>query len=1000
MLRMLLAAAIAAIFAFQYSPQTALGTFRLADGFQIELFAAEPLVADPVAMEVDENGRTYVVEMHGYPLDVAGSGRVMLLQDTDGDGRPDRSTVFADGFRLPNGIMRWKKGVLVTDAPDIWYLEDTDGDGRAEIKRVMLTGFARTNPQHMMNTPIYGLDNWIYVANESPVRTIRYQSVFGDAGSEIEFPDRPQGPRLPADGGGRNVRFRPDSYEAEILASRGQFGHTFDAWGHHFLNTNNRHIYQEVIQQRYVLRNPSLVVPSVVQQLPDYRQPADVFAITNNPEFQLLTDVGVMTSASGLTYYAADLFPPAYRTAAFVAESAHNLVHVDSVREQGATFRSSRMFEGREFLASTDPWFRPVNFYLGPDGALYVIDYYREIIEHPEWLDEETAKSPRLYAGRDKGRIYRITPKGTAPASWLDRIPLGHAPAPDVVRALTNPNIWWRRNAQRLLVDRNPRDAIGPLTSLAASTDSPMGRVHALWTLDGLRKLDARTIDAALADPDPGVRENAIQLAELHLRGNPSLVPKLISMRNDPHPRVRYQLLLTLGSVDLPAASDVRNELLFADVEDDWVQLAALSAPGSNPAKLWHAATSRFTDKETPARAALIARIAGAAGTGKRRDVVVDLVRSTVSAASGGWWRTATLEGLAGGIRSGAKPGAELDAERTLVADLAFSAEAPLIRHAAFQLLEALGIPGDVAAPVLQKAEHLVADPRADAESRADAVGVLALRDVKPYAQLLRGVLERPEPAGVQAAAVRALAAPSGVAAAAVFVDLWDRWTPAVRAEAVRALVREPARIRLLLDAVGAGKINASEIDRSLRIRMMMVDDNALRARARALFPESIAGGDMTRRDDRARAIARYQSAVAMSGDAERGRQVFGRVCSVCHQYRGANGTPFGPDLGEVRHHLPASLLVDILDPNHSIADRFALWNVVLTDGSEAGGIIIEETADSVTFRLPGGTQSTVPRARIKSMRVSNISAMPEGLETQIDVQQMADLIAFIRNGT
>src|SRR5687768_15970347 len=195
-----------------YSPRDALKTFRLADNFQIELFAAEPLIADPVAMEVDERGRTYVVEMPGYPLDVGGSGRIMLLHDTDRNGTPDRSTVFAAGLRLPTGIMRWKKGVIVTDSPEVWYLEDTDGDGRADVKRVMLTGFALTNPQHTTNTPLYGLDNWIYLANEGPVRTIRYGGLFGDVGTAVHFPARPDAPRLPPDADGRNVRFRPDTY--------------------------------------------------------------------------------------------------------------------------------------------------------------------------------------------------------------------------------------------------------------------------------------------------------------------------------------------------------------------------------------------------------------------------------------------------------------------------------------------------------------------------------------------------------------------------------------------------------------------------------------------------------------------------------------------------------------------------------------------------------------------------------------------------------------------
>jgi putative heme-binding domain-containing protein len=299
--------------------------------------------------------------------------------------------------------------------------------------------------------------------------------------------------------------------------------------------------------------------------------------------------------------------------------------------------------------------------------------------------------------------------------------------------------------------------------------------------------------------------------------------------------------------------------------------------------------------------------------------------------------------------------------------------------------------------PVLRKAEELIADRSAEAGTRADAVRLLALRDVTAYAPALRGLLERAEPAAVQIAAVRALGATRGPEAASTFVSLWQGWTPAVRAEAVRALVRDSARIRVLLDAVAAGTINAAEIDRPLRIRMMMNDDERLRERARALFPESAAAGDGRTRDSRAEAVTKYHAAATLAGDAARGRQVYARVCSVCHQYRGADGTPFGPDLGEVRNRLPGALLVDILDPNRAIADRHALWTVELTDGSTAGGTIADETADAVTLRLPGGGDATIERARIKSMRVSAVSAMPEGLESQIDVQQMADLIAFIR---
>jgi len=979
-----------------YSPAEALETFRIADGFQIELFAAEPLVTSPVAMEVDEHGRLFVVEMHGYPLDVGGSGRVTLLEDTNRDGRPDKSTVFADGLRLPTGIMRWKQGVLVTDSPQVWYLEDADGDGRAEIKREILTGFALSNPQHTTNTPVYGLDNWIYLANEGPVRTIRYRDIFGDAGGEVRFPDRPNAARLPPDADGRNVRVRPDTYELEMLSARSQFGQTFDAWGHHFNVTNGRHMYQEVIAARYLARNPALVIPSVIEQIPDYRQPAAVFPITRNPEFQLLTDIGVMTAASGLTYYLGALFPPAYHNAAFVAEGAHNLVHVAAVREHGVTFRASRMFDGREFLASTDAWFRPVNFYLGPDGALYVIDYYRKILEHPEWLDDATAKSNDLYAGRDRGRIYRVVPTGTPSPSWMNRVALGRAPVEELVRTLAHPDIWWRRHAQRLLVDRGSASASGSapaLASLATGRESAVGRVHALWTFDGLGSITPALIERALLDGTPGVRENAIKLAELHLPRHASLAAALLRLADDPDPKVRFQLLLTLGGIDSAQAATVRQRLLFDHIEDGWMQIAGLSAARVDAVAMLRTAIERLAHAETSGRREFFRRIAAIAGAAKDVAATQEFVRvvSSPAASSADWWRAATLEGLAGGLSPERRLAIELDTERALLANMLFGRETAPIRRASLQMLEAIGLPGvPVRSSLLQAAAGLVPDVAAPADARADAVRILALGDLSPYAPLLRDVLNRPEPSPVHVAAVRALAEPKGEQVGAAFVSLWDRWTPAVRDEAVRALVREPGRIRILLDAVDAGTIKVSEIERGLRVRMMMVDDDELRARARRLF-----GGTTTAGKE---AMAQFQLAATKPGDPDRGRQVFARTCSVCHQYRGSGGAPFGPDLGEVRNRLPLALLTDILHPNQSIADGYELWIVELADGTTTAGVISAETPTSVTIRQQGGGDATIARSRVTAMRISNLSAMPEGLEAQMDVEQMADLIAFIRS--
>src|SRR5580704_4478625 len=265
-----------------YSPADALKTFQLESGYRIEPFAAEPAVVSPVAMDVDENGDIYVVEDRGYPLNIDGKlGRVKMLRDTNGDGIPDRVTIFADHLVLPTGVMRWKKGILVTDAPDVWYLEDTDGDGVADVKRKVLTGFPFTNPQHTVNGLVYGLDNWIYLAAQNPATATIFKKEFGDRGSDIRYVDREGVP--PLQERGRNVRFRPDTNQLEALSGTSQFGQSFDDWGRHFTVSNSNHIQEETIAARYLKRNPDLPVRSAIEDISDHEPAAKVYSIVEHP---------------------------------------------------------------------------------------------------------------------------------------------------------------------------------------------------------------------------------------------------------------------------------------------------------------------------------------------------------------------------------------------------------------------------------------------------------------------------------------------------------------------------------------------------------------------------------------------------------------------------------------------------------------------------------------------------------------------------------------------
>ena len=277
-----------------YSPQQALETFQIEDGFHIEIFATEPDIRDPVAMEIDEFGRIYVLESPGYPLDIeTAGGKVKLLTDTDSDGLPDSATVFADGLTMPTGILRWKQGILVTDPPNVLYLEDSDNDGVADIRRIVLSGFAFTNPQHTVSTPLYGLDNWIYLSNEGYTTAKVFPDKFGDPGGEIHYPDRPDGPRLEMQR--RSLRFRPDAFEIEWLAGPSQYGQTFDTWGHLFTHNNSNLARHEVAVARYLERNPNLRVARPWHDMPDHGNAAEVYPITVNPRFELLTNAGQIT---------------------------------------------------------------------------------------------------------------------------------------------------------------------------------------------------------------------------------------------------------------------------------------------------------------------------------------------------------------------------------------------------------------------------------------------------------------------------------------------------------------------------------------------------------------------------------------------------------------------------------------------------------------------------------------------------------------------------------
>jgi len=969
-----------------YSPAESLKTVHLEPGFRIEAFVAEPAIASPVAMEFDEHGRLFVVEMPGYPLDTRPTGRVKLLEDRDRDGAYEHVTTFADGLVLPTGVMPWKRGILVTAAPDVWYFEDTDGDGHADVRKVVLTGFAFTNPQHTVNGPVYGLDNWIYLAHEGPAEAIVFKDKFGDQGSGLRFPGRSGA--APVDANGHGVRFRPEGFELETLAGRSQFGHAFDEWGRYFTLDNSNHARHEVIAARYLKRNPDLLLRSAMQDVSDHGAAATVYPITRRAEFEMLSEPGQFTSACSLTFAPGGPLGAALGRSSFVAEPAHNLVHRDVWSPSGATFVARRAQDGREFLAASDAWFRPVNFAAGPDGALYLVDYYRQMIEHPEWgVAHHHHDSPELYRGSDRGRIYRITAESQGPAAPPARWP-GDATADELVALLAHPNLWWRRTAQRLLVDGRPPEAPALLLRLFQQSPSATGRLHALWTLEGLGKLEPALVHRALEDPEPGVRENAIRLAEPFLPGHRPLAERLLAMPGDPDARVRFQLLCTVGGLDSPAARAARDRLLFAGIEDEWMQVAALSASSDHAVAYLDRALAPRTGlvaREGPGRAAFLRQAAGAVGA-RRRPAEIGRLVDRAAAGGADWWRAALLEGVAGGLRRTRADASVLAAVRPRLLALV-EAPSPAIRHGALELLSRAGLPqGPSVRPVLARASARATDRTQDPAARADALGLLALAGDHDIARLEELVDPR-EPEAVQVAAVKALGRASSDAVGTFLVERWKTLTPATRNEAAEALLGDRGRTRLLLDALEDGRVPAWTLGFWQKRDLLMHEDPAVRAAAHALLEEK-AG-------ERERVLKRYEAALDGPADTRRGEEVFRNVCAKCHRFQGV-GSDVGPDLGTVRNRPASLLLKDVLLPSQSIAQGYEAYVVERASGGIEEGVLAGQTPTTIVLHREGGQEVVIPRGDVRRLYVSQLSAMPADLEQQVSERQMADLLAYV----
>ena len=935
------------------SPEDAAKSFQVADGLRVELVAAEPLVASPCAMAFDERGRLFVAENRGYPNTAEPpQGVIAMLEDTDGDGRMDKRTVFADGLTYPNGVMPWKGGLIVTCSPDVLFLKDNHGTGRADERRVLLTGFATTgSTQLRVNCPTLGPDGWIYFAA-------------GLSGGNITSPDHPERPAVKMTG---DCRWNPDTGEIENVDGRCQYALSFDDFGRRFICMNRIQVQHMVLSSAWLKRNPRLTFSDTVQNCPELIPNAFMHSTAGAARLYPISSnittadshVGTFTAACGVNVWRGGALPDLYKGCVFSCDPTGNLVHVDKLVPRGASYSAEPLLDKREFLASKDDWCRPVFTTGGPDGALYVCDMYRRIIEHPDYLPEEVRKRTDFEGGKSMGRIWRVTKKD---ARWnpdqFPRVRLGtSAWIEDAAAIVAHGDGWAQRTAFRLLVERRDKDAPAALKAALAEAKSPAAYAALCDLLAIHGALDPKTRDAEAKHSDGGVRERALMAEVTTPEEKERRSAMAAGFASDADARVRFSAALVLG--DNPSADATKALAVIAakDAEDRWLRAAVLSGIAGREPEFLVAFLNAIPE----------------AGPGAQ-----ELLRG----AGRGFKDIAALK-LALAAAEGA-PGLGREVCGPAVAALLLSVSEGTGRRLAVSANE------QWIEPLLAQAARNAADPARSTAQREVYVNLLGRMEwgaaSEPLLKLattepdetLRGVAIRALCAFGQPEAVKALLPPGA----------WPKYTPVQRETIISALLAPGTHFAGMLDAIEAGVLPANAISTIRRGFFQKSKDAAIRGRAAKLF--EAAGGDRKKAFEDAKAV------LTMTANPPHGREVFRAICSVCHRLD-QEGHAVGPDLFDMRHQPKETILFHIIVPDAEVAPAFTPYIVETKDGRVLSGILASETPTSVTLRGPLAQETGVLRSEIKKLEAAPGSLMPNGIETTMTRQDLADLLAYLK---
>ena len=975
----------------------AIKQFEMQPGFRASVVATEPLINKPIAVQWDARGRLWIAETPEYPngrrlltaeawkeggvlepgrYDRPARDRISILEDTDGDGVMDKKTIFHEGLELITGFCMYRDGVIVVAQPNIVWLRDTNGDNKADLVIPLYGGFTPGDTHFVANHFIPAPDGWIYASTGSGATATK-----------------PGTSNVVAKISAGVFRFKADGSAMEQVASQG--GNTFgadvtsDMEIFHGKATSGNPIQHVVLPEWVLARGGNTGAKSMQSVNPG--RPVARKDLPDRAPLMQIDQVGRYSAACSSLIYEGGAWPMEYNGRVFVTEPILDIIHHERLVPDGASFRGELELQDKEWLRSRDHFFCPIDVTFGPDGAMYVLDFYTPVVAHNDTrgpLHSKSGASVRPDREHYFGRIYRIQHDNAPKLTHPD---LTKASAIELVDAFAHPNRVVRFNAIRVLLENANTlgiQAVPALTTLAGGGKFAPARILALWSLQRLGKLTPELLASAATAADAGVRKNAMLIAE---SGRIPLDGTLAAAGlADSDARVRLATLRALGASPMSAKAEAALTAAQSTLQDPWSKSAAAAASASIAAPrlvTLLASADTSLQREEFARS-LASSLAGNNDTAG----VLSVLNRAATAPS------ASLAAVVVGELSQQPPAAPADQYAAIAAlrPLVTSTDLTLAA-AALPLAVAWDKGGGLGAEigrVVFKLRLRARDPQQSNDNRASAVRtVLAVRSLSP--QILSDVialLRQPQSDGFRRDLIAALATTGDASVGRALTDSFSGWPTVSRDAAFNALASRPPWAALMLDALEARKFSPAILGPTQISRLTASPNAATAERAKKLFA-SLGGGTNPAKDE---IIAKLRPAVEAPGNVAKGKELFTANCATCHRLSGA-GFELGPDLDGIGSHPPAELLMHIVDPNRMVDDEHRTWNITMKDGTQYSALISSENDASVKIRMAAGVALDLKTADIAKREKATNSLMPEGLEA-LGAEALRDIISYIQS--